>query len=1165
MAERRAVPIEWTSNDRVLDEFRHLQQQLASVAGDNGALRNALWESFQDTAHREGLEGRLRDEEAPADAARAADRDLAEAQSATVSVVLYWKTEKGTVLLNGVRLGQLRKPQQFTTDLLALRDFSDRFVERDSADYDRIMAIFHEGGADNVINMIWNAHSQLFGIRLEGLTPVGRREPPVPLAARPLRGGPGACLVSHEFLGLSLLGKREGTGAPVFDRKLEGSDRGDCLVSLTVGAWAAETRGVVDPFWSDGALAVSDLKPFLQVHRVGVTAVDTRLTTVWEYLPVRRNKRTRCSHMWILVHNGHAFRLDRNLPSLVHRRRGDTAAASLDYPRISQEEVVPVADAAGLLDFMLATREVAAPKPFRVHIASGLDDLFRRSRLEWGLEPGVTIDAGTIIRLEFRLQNTYVVTDFPVHNPEEGRFPVAAEEYELFTSWTRRLMEAVLTPSLRSEYSPGLMWAQAHLTKAQLVRRFAADAPREARGIDIVRAYTHGLMSLPGLPVFCALDDWEPVPPGFRVPASEPMTLYLVRQGSGGDGVAPWMIANRPVSVVSGLVLEGARALGVTLPEPPFARLRPAHVAPNPVRGLIAELYSPAVGLPDRLKKFIVNSVIGLCNKKYSRRDAGSWTTDIHEARHLAGGGLAGVASPSPGEFVTSVKSEPVQLQSGFLPIGFMVYDVMRLQLLGLYRKLRDLGANVYGVSTDCFFVDAIPAGLPMTETKTPADFGGFHDDGVKPVPEKMWTDPAEGADDPSAAVGPPRLDWSAKVVETLVPGTVVTGKLPGSGKTHFIAGALPREGTLFLTATNEQIKMIAGFGHTAETMCHFMGFRVGHAGGLVSAPGGGAGAGAVAPPKRIVVDEVYQQSLFLLQHFVRWAEEHEGIEFYATGDMRQTHGVDAWNGVARDRARYVGFLRRVFPNELILRGSRRLTDPVQVAELERIHDDLFLRGIPPLKVAGIQRTSSLEGMERAVTLMNVTAQAVNRIMAPRPDRVVAKRHHPRLTVNGEYAVIREDGTDWVIDLNGRPARFPKSWFRSPFSFTAHSLQGGTVRERYAILDAGSPWATAEWFWVALTRTDDLNKVFVYVGPAVTRPLVLRERYPGLGLPWIRATLKEQNYCCALCHELIDLGSGGLEDWSIDRRSGLGDHIPSDVHITHLKCNLSKSGEKKPK
>ncbi len=67
-------------------------------------------------------------------------------------------------------------------------------------------------------------------------------------------------------------------------------------------------------------------------------------------------------------------------------------------------------------------------------------------------------------------------------------------------------------------------------------------------------------------------------------------------------------------------------------------------------------------------------------------------------------------------------------LENGFFPAQFLVYDRARIALLRLYRQLIQAGCVVYGVKTDCFVVDKLPADFPLAEDgRLLANMGKFH------------------------------------------------------------------------------------------------------------------------------------------------------------------------------------------------------------------------------------------------------------------------------------------------------------------------------------------------------------------------------------------------------------------------------------------------------
>jgi hypothetical protein len=1151
----------------LIQEAQDVYHRILELGPDSG-LASELWDNLQ-----EQLAKRYEELGEP---------HHEESAQATIKLSLYFENSNGKeekLEIDGVELGLMRKPERLTLPTNSIGAFVDEPIEIDTDRFEKLLSVLHKSRADGVISMIQNVRSKLRYIVLSELHAVpapeggGRQLVDLPVG----RGR----LMSHPFLGVKAefdaTGRLQFVQASPCPYEMDPA-AGDCLVRACIETFKSgydathkkeklshatflkylPTKETRDVFTCN----VKDITPFFKDNRVALTAFDRRGKVVYDYEPETRNKKLVPGHCYVALHNRHAYRLDANLETLSHERKRwaeDAESVSQDYPsvRINADQYEL---ANGWDDFVAILRRTRdkTDETITIHYNDDLEQLFFKLKDEYGFEGDIRVTGDTITGMVLYLQNRYILRDFPIHNPEEGRRVIAPAYYRSFVTWLQRMTSALLNPALKSHYCENLQRAWEAYPRAQLHRRFVeGPEPVEAESVDVVRAYTANLKDLAMLPVFQELDDFQ----AYTGQPLEPYNIYLVETDPSGTCVDTWMIANRRWSLVSGMVLQAATGMaagGLQI----HSFIKPSQVVDNPAPGLLKELYADA-SLPDDLKKFVVNMVVGLCNKKWNQKEWGVYTTDIEEAAHFS----KNVAALRDREYIAVNRSEKVLLHNGFLPIGFFVYDLMRIRMLKLKRQLEAHGARVYGIATDALFVDHVPSDLSYATTKRWEDLGKPHVEGRKRIPLGAVVVDDNG--------DKPVIDLPSRQFQStqdLRPGTLVTGLLPGCGKTHLLATRLPLRETLFVTATNEQEERIRkAYGHDAMTLCRFLGFRVSNE-GLVQGH-----AALLGGYKHLVVDEVYQQSILLLSRLRRVAST-SAIHLYATGDPYQTGTCEAYNNIP-DRKAYLKVLSCMLPWQLTLDTSHRMKDPLQVETLKAIRHALFEECQPVRDVASryfeavdSPRALQEKGIPRCLTLRNLTAQMLNKELLgeEKPGmRVICKTYTRQLVTNREYVVKAIEGKHYLLEgVEGQ--RYLKSMFRPHFCMTTHSIQGATLEAKYAIFDIASPFASREWFWTACTRSNDLRKVFVYTGPTLGGSMNVRSRLEGykasdvdaerafdLDAKWVLATLKAQNYSCAMCHGMLELEGDDPEAWSVDRKDNLQGHVKTNCQITHRICNTS--------
>ena len=151
--------------------------------------------------------------------------------------------------------------------------------------------------------------------------------------------------------------------------------------------------------------------------------------------------------------------------------------------------------------------------------------------------------------------------------------------------------------------------------------------------------------------------------------------------------------------------------------------------------------------------------------------------------------------------------------------------------------------------------------------------------------------------------------------------------------------------------------------------------------------------------------------------------------------------------------------------------------------------------------------------------------------------------------------------------------------FSYPYAFTGHSLQGDTIDKSIVIFDTEFEHVSRKWLYVALTRSSDLNNVYVYLGKVVTKLSVtdIENKIVGyirqdisahrgyneskfVNIEWVIKQSKLQMHRCSCCNEVMNLSNdGGMLDWTIDRTNNdLGHEQDNCTLLCGLHCNISK-------
>lgn len=1015
--------------------------------------------------------------------------------TAVIRIYIMEKKVQQEVEVDDVQLTLMRKPERFQGLYGELHSLQDEgMIPKDTPTYLKLIEILHTFNADNVISIIQNLSSKLTHIQIDQVTKVESSTGVHP-SDRKLKS---VGILSHPNIGvIASVVDGKLSFQEMSPSKLEAKD--DCLVRATIETFKesydkGHKKGLshesFKPYLESYSCSVKDITPFYKDNRLSLVAYDRNGNIVYEYHPEMdgkvRNKKISPSTCYIAIHNEHAHKIDKDIRSLASRKKRENKieVPNQEYPRLRIEvgNYYLLDSFEEFVGFMEKI-QVNNGKHYTVHYVGNLEELFFKLKDEFNYEAEIKICGWNIVGLTLHTQNTISITDFPIQNPEEGKPLIEKVYYDMFVGWLNKFISTIFVPNLESRYSSNLMNVFKEYPRAQLHRRFG-ESPVESETVDIVRAYTKNLLEIDNIPVFNELDDFSPYDGEI-----EDDNFYII-QNQGSD-IETWFIANREWNMISGYVL---RESGLSDSVKIHYQLKPSRLEKNPTRKLIKELYESS--LPDSLKKFVVNMTIGLMNKKYNQAEKAIYTTDIEEATYFS----KEIASIREKEYLSVMKSDRMQLKSGYLPIGFLVYDRMRLRMLNLYRTIKRSGCEVYGIATDCMFVDSVPDTIEYTTGKKFEDLGKAHLEGMKRVPLMMME---RELNDDVIEIPNAKFEEVSEVSDR----TIISGLLPGCGKTHLAISMGDKE-TIVLVATNEQAERIKKeYGVEASTLCHAMGYVV------VDSKLERKSSPSLEKWKTIIVDEIFQQNIKLLGRLRNYMKTSKAV-FYATGDEFQTSIPEEVNNI-QDRNKYLTILSDMFPKRYWLESSKRLSGS-DIEILKKIKNDLFVVGLKPIEIIkkyGLKTTSDWnEVPTRNLSLSNLTAHVVNMKVHPKYkiNKVVCRVHTCGLVVNRVYDI--EEETVSKFRING--VEYSKKLFRYVYCGTIHSSQGSTIEERYCVFDMDSVNAGSEVFWVALTRCKRLSDVLFWDGPRVK-------------LDWESyGVLKENRYCCLRCSDYVNLEVG---------------------------------------
>lgn len=927
---------------------------------------------------------------------------------------------------------------------------------------------------------------------------------------------------------------------------------------------------ILDVCQSDAEMSPLQLTPFLQKYHITCVVYDTRGLVLWAYHPESRNKKM-ASRLDLLLHNKHVTLLNHDLKSL--QTRSSQTVSEMKRPSKHFHH--------GTLD--AAAKTFAAYDTLREHIKSvsayerlyympaedepDLDVVFFRLAKELNIEPKLKLSSTLAIK--------ELVFDLPGLQASVIKTDVQLKTLKV-------LVDAAFSPHLKSAYSSTLQRAIIEMKRGPLRKRFG-DVPMEAHKIDIVRFYSSVAAKLEKIPVFNSLDDLV----AYDGSPIQDFTMYIIESGSN------YILANKRYNLVSGFTV---RALAVT----PLAMCIPSNIETNPLRAVLKTLYKDPTN-PDL--KTAVNIVVGMAGKTVNRTIEAHFTTDLTEAHHFTTVDHPPV--PFQHGYLTVAASEETELVDGFFPLQFMVYDLARLELSRLHGMLSQ-HTRVFGISTDCFFVESIPDINLHTGPKTYESLGSLQYEGVGKTPFQEAV-----IEDNEMPVVIQRPVYNYGIIQS----NTFIGGFAGSGKTFRASefmGCLKTQPvlstkSLYVCYSNEMMNTEMARTHNADyiSYCTLLGEVVNDDGEVRKSR---KGAFDLSQYTHILLDELCLQPPSSFVKIVKHLEGR-GLSILATGDYDQ-NSTQNFNNIDRE-AFYENSLWRIFPNRVYLEKSERVNLADEVILKGMLRD--FKAGVPvstvlqkAINAGHLKTTTDYIAFNRHICYMNEWCAKVEESYGARPPVMkrlkhdskksdvlaLAQKHGHDIQVDGNIRFIEHEGKR--IQYLTRKAKYDVRYvtlkgktmvgvgtdlyeytdFVGIHATTGHGCQGETIKTPFCIMGFDHFYADWRWVWTAITRCARLTDVHLYIGDTlkkekprnVAAKLLSYEQTDAakghsfdLTEQWVTDTLRKQRNFCGHCGKVmtLDYKKDDMQQWSVDRRDNSQGHLQSNCWIIHLSCNHS--------
>ena len=788
-------------------------------------------------------------------------------------------------------------------------------------------------------------------------------------------------------------------------------------------------------------LSLKSSIPFFEKYHLGLQVFDIYNSLIFSYEPEKRNAVISPSVFRAVVHNNHIYKINANEKKLQQTVKYDVKVSDSNYISnnlnitsnyniIEDEEKVKhvvVDDLSQIVNLITASIEEEGKIIFIV-IGSLEHILFEIINAQY--TPSISFRCGIITSIYIKAdQKEIVIKDGSVWADNETlNLDLDQSTFDAYTAAYKSVYNQVINKSFKSEYNQSSQAIDNVLPMGPCGGYFKDYSMLDLNAVDMRKAYTDNLMRIENVPVYSFFDTYIAYD-GHQI---EPETVYIVK-GSNNPILFPTTISR-----CYGIKLTYAQSVDIAFEITHYKR--PSNLIPVDFNKTINDLYESKIdtrhSANDKdLKKQIVNTILGLTEKKRNNKTLSKLFNDYSQALHYQlqfGGVIYPIEDveqyetiPAPPKEISQLDAgvydsddddEPQMIKriikghkayilqietnkdltNGFMPIKEMIYEHQKIKLHQLYLECQKHQICCIGVRTDCILVIE-DAEYLETKFNTEDKIGGFKIETAKRCIDKKIEQVDSITQTQFKNLTSPIIvntitindEYDTKEINKVFDGhnrVLVKGNYPGVGKTTTIKNY--GKNTLFISPYNKLCQQLKKDGHDAITLNKLLCMSI-----------DGDIKGQAQDTKKIQTrykgfdvseydvvcfDEVMlygPKELGLINNFIK---NHPSIKFLATGDADQLKPFTSTYNNVKSMTAYLNRCRdMVFSNQFVLQISKRLKTAEDREKLNGLKVDIFDKSLPIetiCKKYGLNTISNIKDVstKQNITYFNYYADIVN-------------------------------------------------------------------------------------------------------------------------------------------------------------------------------------------
>jgi len=964
----------------------------------------------------------------------------------------------------------------------------------------------------------------------------------------------------------------------------------------------------------DLSCSLNEVIKFFEKFRLSLYVFDgsSKQRLIFKYIHENPHKKISPNPLYLIVHEKHVWQIDNNLESLWKKKLNDEVIyePSSKY-RIIKDFTVSSNFVNSKTELLEAIKQIKPNEKNEIYYNGSIRDLLFDFKFRDGINvSNVKYKNNEIEQMTLTINNELkcVIKKYVLEG-ERGLNFQNKEEYNCYNEYFEKIYKKILRKEYLSDFNENTNRLLREYMKCPHTG-YLNDSYKttECDTFDKNKAYTSLLMNLDEIPVFSVFDDFEE----YNGEEIEDNNYYFIEM-NGQYEMIERIITKQKFTYIHGFLLkeikETCKILNV---------MKPYKLSKiEGIKELIKELYEDS-RVRVQLKKFLINSIIGLTGKRYNKNIDTVVLKNPNEAATYYEDGYNGTIitnSENKEENLYVMRKEKIkELKSSFYPIQLLIYDKQKLELIKMAKYLQSLDFKIHYMHVDCLYITGDISKIDQNMLSNEQNFESIgkyklnkseinaefaielvennNYNTYNPRPHIQHTLENENLNT--------KFENSEETNNILNNNCLILAQYAGSGKSTLTMNYKKEINKLYVCPTGKMVKDYRNKNSSYEacTINEFTGTHV-----IEDCKMNTFNS---APYSIIIFDEIYQYRLDMLQKIFRYMEAHEDKKYFATGDLKQLEPIyEHFNYVNPEYCDKA--IKKLFKQSILLNEIRRLEKQEDKDKLKAFMKDLYENKLKIVSCIEKHFNDKIyESIEDIPEIENKTGLTYYNLIKNELNRYIYKmkygedidykigtelicndflkvrrnKENVRFIRNDTYEI--KDINEKTVILNGvdigdiEIQRSELKHFDFTYAITCGSIQGMTIEQPYIICDWEDSIISCNWITTAITRSNNFNNLYFLRNSKNTNGEITnihkkiysyrkQDRDAGrefnykeyINYKWVLNALKKCCYKCSRCNCVLQTQyqKGDLHQWSINRIDNSKAHIMDNCEISCLSCN----------